>query len=144
MKLAYCSPTSCSPASSRTGLEALFRHPFAGFSALSPFLDFSPAATAPRLAVDVYEDEAAYSAIMELPGVKKEDVKLDLNQRTLTVTAERKLSSPAGESSQTYTRSLSLPADVATENISAKLEDGILSLTLPKAPEARSRSIAIA
>jgi HSP20 family protein len=81
---------------------------------------------------------------MELPGVKKEDVKLDLTQRSLSVSAERKLSTDTGERTQSYTRSLTLPADVATENISAKLEDGILTLTLPKAAEARSRSISIA
>ena len=144
MKLAYCTPTSCGPTSYRNGLEALFRSPLAGFTSLSPYLDFRAAASTPRLAMDVYENEAAYTTVMELPGVKKEDVKLDLSQRSLTVTAERKLTTDSGESTQSYTRSLTLPADVATDSISAKLEDGILTLTLPKAAEARSRSISIA
>jgi hypothetical protein len=51
MKLAYCTPTSCGPTSYRNGLEALFRSPLAGFSALSPFFDFRAAISTSHLAV---------------------------------------------------------------------------------------------
>jgi HSP20 family protein len=143
MKLSYCSPTSCAPSNTRSGLEQFFRSSFSGFSPFHPHLEFTTSPATARLAADVYEDDAAYMAVLDLPGVKKEDVKLDLVERTLTVSAERRRQQ-ADAPVQALQRSFTLPKDVSTEAITAKLEEGVLTLTLPKAVEARPRSINVA
>jgi HSP20 family protein len=137
MKLAYCSPSACAP-SYRSSFPSFLR---SSFGNLAPFFDLASTAATPRLAVDLYEDDTAYQAVMELPGVKKEDVKVDLTSDTLTITAERKL---AEDSTRTFARSLTLPDDVSRDTITAKLEDGILTLTLPKAEQAKPRPINVA
>lgn len=125
--------------------DAWFRHPFAGFPSLnhlfSGFGELLPCAADGRLAVDVYEDKDAYLASFEVPGVKKEDVKIELNDGLLSVSAEKH--TKHGEGSVVLTRSVSLPDGVNAEAISAKLEDGILRVTLPKAEHSKPRSIAL-
>ena len=147
MKLQRCSTDSCNPASlSRVpNMDAWFSNPFAGFSTFAPYLDFGRLFTPPepKLATDVYEDAGNYYARFEVPGAKKDDVKLELNDRQLTVTVNRKTSSSDGESTYTLSRSLTVPKTVDSEKIGAKLEDGLLTVTLPKAEEVKPRTITI-
>lgn len=108
-----------------------------------PFVTRSGVSVGQRsLVADVTEDENNYYAAFEVPGVKKESVKLDLDNRVLTVTVEKKDKSSA-ESESTYklTRAISVPESVNAEAIGAKLEDGILTVTLPKAEKTKPRSI---
>lgn len=93
------------------------------------------------LVAEVTEDDNNYYAAFEVPGVKKESVKLDLDNRVLTVTVEKKDKSAETESSYKLTRSISVPESVNADNIGAKLEDGILTVTLPKAEKTKPRSI---
>jgi HSP20 family protein len=142
MKLACYTPASCSTtAQERTGLDALFRTPWGGFSLLSPWLE--PSTSSRHVATDVQEDEANYEVSLDLPGVKKEDIKLDLTDRTLSVSAERKVKSEGQEQSYSLRRSFTLPRNVAGDSITAKLEDGVLTLRLPKTEQARPRSIEV-
>lgn len=123
-----------------------FRHPFAGLPTLGQFFsnlgEVFPNVT-DRLAVDVHEDKDNYYATFEVPGVKKEDVKIELNNGLLTVTAEKREKNGENESSFSMSRSVSVPEGVNTDAISAKLEDGILNLTLPKAEHRKLRSITL-
>lgn len=148
MKLQRCTTDSCSPSSlSRVpNLEAWLSHPFAGFSALNPFVELGRLFSAPesRLATDVYEDEHNFYARFEVPGVKKEDVKLELVDRQLTVSVTRKQVTSEGEKSWSLTRNLTVPEGVSDENIGAKLEDGLLTVTLPKQEQRKPRVIEIA
>ncbi|MEM8955156.1 MAG: Hsp20/alpha crystallin family protein [Verrucomicrobiota bacterium] len=125
--------------------DRLFGQAFGGF----PFLNAVAQAPAPlgrfgalRLAADLFEDDDHYFARVELPGAKKDDVKVDLDGRRLTVAFERETE---GEGSETvaYKRSLAIPDGVSEDTISAKLEDGILTVTLPKAPERKPRQIEV-
>ncbi len=142
MKLIRSNPSALSRFSD---YDAWFRHPFAGFPSLnhlfSGFGELLPCAADDRLAVDVSEDKEAYLASFEVPGVKKEDVKIELNDGLLSVSAERH--AKHGEGSVVLTRSVSLPDGVNADAISAKLEDGILRVTLPKAEHSKPRSIAL-
>lgn len=97
-----------------------------------------------RLATDIHEDKDNYYATFEVPGVKKEDVKLELNDRLLTVTVERKEKTGETESSYSSARSISVPDSVKADGILAKLEDGILTVTLPKSEERKPRKIDVA
>jgi HSP20 family protein len=123
------------------------RHPFAGIPAVAQLLeDFFPATTAPaagRLATDLHEDANNFYARFELPGVKKDAVKVELREGVLTVSAERRVKTGENESAYTLSRSLSLPETVNAEGISAKLEDGLLTVTLPKQEQRKPKLIAI-
>jgi HSP20 family protein len=139
MKLAYCTPNSCSPSYRNSNVFG-----FPAFSGLAPFLDLTQNISTPRLAADLSEDDNAYTAVLELPGVKRENLKVDITADTLTVSAERKMVVDGEEATRTYSRSFSLPRDVARESVAAKLEDGLLTLSLPKAEDTKPRSVAIA
>jgi HSP20 family protein len=123
------------------------RHPLAGIPSVAQFLeDFFPAtanAFAGRLATDVHEDAANYYVRFELPGVKKEAVKVEVAEGVLTVGADRTEKSGDSESTVTLSRSINLPDTVQVDGISAKLEDGILTVTLPKQEQPKPKQITV-
>ena len=140
MKLTRYTPSSLGRISD---FDEWLRHPFAGFPALGGFFDLADRNTPARLATDIFEDVENYYARFEVPGVKKEDVKLELTDRLLTVTAEKREKSGNTEQSYSLTRSVSVPEGVAEDKISAKLEDGVLTVTLPKQENRKPRAIDI-
>ncbi len=124
-----------------------FRNPFAGFpSSLSRLADwdklFNESGPA-SLAADIHEDRDHYYARFEIPGVRKEDVKIELSNNLLTVSAEKQEKRGDEESSFSLTRSISVPESVKTDSIGAKLEDGILTVTLPKTEERKPKTITV-
>ncbi len=93
---------------------------------------------------DVKEEDDAFVLMSDLPGVKKEDISLSINGDTLTLKAERKSEREESKgkyirterSFGTYTRQFDVTG-IDVDNIKAKYNDGVLTLTLPKkAPEA--------
>lgn len=100
------------------------------------------AAAAQRVpALDVAESEKAYTVTAELPGVTKDDVKVSIDGRRVTIQAQtsRTQEKKAGErvvyserSSSSYSRTFTLPAEVDQESSQAKLEHGVLTLNLIK------------
>ncbi len=92
--------------------------------------------------VNTREDEKAYVIEVDLPGIKKEDIKvnIDPDNHTLTISGERKFKDEVKkedyykiESSYgKFMRTFSLPENVNTEQIDAKTEEGVLHITLPK------------
>lgn len=123
-----------------------FRSPFAGLAPLSRLFNYGDifGGDVNALATDIHEDKDNYFARFELPGVKKEDVKVELNDRILTVTAAKKEKRGDEEASYTFTRSISVPDSVKQDGIGAKLEDGILTVTLPKSEERKPKTITVA
>lgn len=90
---------------------------------------------------DVKETDTEYELIVDLPGFKKEDVTLNLENGYLTITAEKGLEKDEDEKgsyvrkerwSGSCSRSFYLGDGVRAEDIKAKMEDGILTLTFPK------------
>ena len=122
------------------------RHPFAGFPSVAHLIGSLPEFLTPavlnRIPADVLEDQDAYYAQFEIPGIRKEDVKVELHDQLLSLTATKK-SSGETESSTTLTRTISVPLGVASDHISAKLEDGILLVTLPKSSERKPKTVEI-
>ena len=99
---------------------------------------------------DVYETEEALTVVMEMPGVDRKDVGVELKEGVLRVEGRIDFSKYGGmEPVYTeynvghYGRSFTLSDRVDQERIAAQLEDGVLTLTLPKTAEARPRRIAI-
>ncbi len=106
----------------------------------------------PRANIDETKD--AYRLKFDLPGVKKEDVKIDVHGRTLTVSGERKQDDVAEEKDATgyrryecvtgsFSRSFTLPEEVDAARVEALLADGVLKVTLPKTEEQKPRSIEV-
>jgi HSP20 family protein len=96
-----------------------------------------------QIPVDLYDDQDNYYVRAELPGVKKSDVKLELDNAVLTITAERKTRDGDQEGVAALARTLSVAEDIQADKIKAKLADGILSVTLPKSEEVKPRQISI-
>lgn len=90
--------------------------------------------------VDIVENDKAFEIAVAVPGMNKEDFKLDLNDNYLTVSGERKFTRERKENHfqsietqyGTFSRSFLLPETVDAEKISAKYNNGILEITLPK------------
>ena len=99
---------------------------------------------------DIYETEDALTVVMEMPGVEKQALDIGLENDVVKVDGRIDFSKYEGmEPVYTeynvghYTRSFALSNKIDQERISAQLDDGVLTLTLPKAKEALSRRIAI-
>jgi HSP20 family protein len=99
---------------------------------------------------DVYETDDALTLVMEMPGVDRKDIDVSLENDVLRVQGnidfsqyERMEPVYTEYNVGHYMRSFALSSKVDQQQISAQLEDGVLTLTLPKAAEARPRRIAI-
>lgn len=101
--------------------------------------------------VDIYETPDAILVEADLPGMRREDVNIELSKDSLTISGERRLEKAAeGESRHgverahgPFSRSFSIGTAIDPENASASLRDGVLTLTIPKAAEARPRVVDI-
>ena len=102
--------------------------------------DMSPALCDWAPAVDISEKEKEYLVKAELPGVKKEDVKVELLNGVLTLSGERKFEKDEKNEKThriesaygAFIRSFAVPEDVLAEKIAADYKDGILAVHLPK------------
>ncbi len=101
--------------------------------------------------VDVAEDKDTLSVRAELPGMKREDIEITLHDGVLTLSGERKGGEKI-EGSEMYRserwfgrfhRTVNLPYPVVPDQIKATYTDGVLTVTLPKAEEAKPKQIAI-
>ncbi|MCC6751067.1 MAG: Hsp20/alpha crystallin family protein [Deltaproteobacteria bacterium] len=118
--------------------------PWAGMSRLMPGLEGSW----PR--ANVYDTGTQLAVWAEVPGLAEKELKLTLNQQGLTISGSRKTEVPKGYSVHrqerpelTFSRSFALPCPVNPEQVSAVIKDGMLTVTLTKAPEAQPRQIPV-
>ena len=101
--------------------------------------------------IDLYEDPDHFTLKAELPGMKKEDIDISLHGDVLTLSGERKQeekfdSAEAYRSERflgRFQRTFTLPIPVATDKVAAAYKDGILTVTLPKAEEAKPKQIQV-
>jgi len=105
-----------------------------------------------QIKVDVDENDKAYTVRAEVPGVKKEDINVQIEGNQVSITAESKQEKDVKENgkvirSERYYgslyRSFSLGQDVDQAAATAKYADGILQLTLPKKPSSATRKLAV-
>ena len=101
-------------------------------------------------ALDLYQNNDNVVAQVEVPGMRKEDIEISLHDGTLTVAGERKIESPQGSSAERserhvgkFRRSITLPSRVDASKVNATYKDGILTVTLAKAEEAKPRQIQV-
>ena len=108
------------------------------------FGDWSPA-------LDAFEDKDKYVVSLELPGMKREDISVTVHDGVLTVSGERKseqdTKTGAVHRAERYygkfTRSVSLPPTAKADKVAASYKDGVLQIELPKAEEAKPKSIEV-
>ncbi len=102
-------------------------------------------------AVDIYETKDAINIEVEAPGMKQEDIKINLENNTLTIYGERKFEKKEEGKNYyrmeraygSFSRSFLLPDNVDVEGIKAKYKDGVLTISLPKRPESKPKEIPI-
>lgn len=94
-------------------------------------------------AVDLYEDDQNFYARFTLPGIRKENIQLRAENSTLNLSVEEQRGEGENQQSVQFARSVNLPEGVDRENISARYEDGILTVTLPKEATAQARTIQV-
>lgn len=133
-------------ASLRDDLDTLLELPFLTGSGRQAqlFNGWSPA-------LDLYQNNDNVVAVVELPGMRKDDIEISLHDGTLTIAGERKSQSggngDSAERTERFTgkfrRSISLPTRVDANKVNATYKDGILTVTLPKAEEAKPKQIQV-
>ncbi|HUP08880.1 MAG TPA: Hsp20 family protein [Caldimonas sp.] len=106
-----------------------------------------------EIKIDITENDKDYQVRAEIPGAKKEDIRVTVDGNFVSITAEmhkeKEERSKGGRmlvretSYGSYARGFSLAAEVDDKAVTAKLEDGILNLTLPKRQGAGARTIAV-
>jgi HSP20 family protein len=110
----------------------------------SPLTGWAPA-------LDVHENKDSFSIRVELPGMKREDIEVSLQDGALVISGERKEEKVA-EGTEVhrqerfygrFSRALTLPSAVAGDKVKAQYKDGILTVTLPKAEEAKPKAITV-
>ncbi len=110
----------------------------------SPLTGWAPA-------LDVHEDKDSFSIRVELPGMKREDIEVSLQDGALIISGERK-EEKVNEGTEVhrqerfygrFSRALTLPSAVAGDKVKAQYKDGILTVTLPKAEEAKPKAITV-
>ncbi len=133
------------------------RNPLTEFDQLlgemSGLIESTVGGTAPAVAwtplADVTESDDAFHIEIELPGVKSKDINVDANGQELVVTGEIKEKESKGVLRRSTRRigsfeyRLRLPGEVDTERINARMSDGVLNITVPKAEVAKPRRIEI-
>jgi HSP20 family protein len=106
----------------------------------------------PRMRVEVAEKNGAYAVTAELPGVKKEDIRVDIDGAQVTLSAEVKREKEISEKDRLLhtervygkvSRSFALPVELDEAKVEAKFRDGVLELTLPKKAAAARKAITI-
>jgi HSP20 family protein len=102
-------------------------------------------------AVDIAEHDNEFVVKVELPGVSKDDVKITLESNILTIRGEKKQDRETKEENYhrlermygSFQRSFTLPSTVRSDKIDAVYKDGVLTITLPKAEEAKPKQIEV-
>lgn len=118
---------------------------------LSRWLEEGAGAVRFAPAVDVSEDDDRYLVTAEIPGASKDDVTVEADDQMLTIRGEKR-SEREGKKEQTrwversygsFSRSFTLPANAATDRVSAAFKDGVLTVTIPKREESKPKVISI-
>ncbi len=101
--------------------------------------------------VDIYEDAHKLSLKLEVPGIKQEDLDIQVENQTLTVKGERKLESEEKEENfhrierryGSFVRTFTLPQTIDTGNVSATYDAGVLTISMPKKEAAKPKQVKV-
>jgi HSP20 family protein len=100
-------------------------------------------AYADQLPVDLYEDDKNYYVRLELPGIDKKEINLELENAVLTCSGNYSKETEKGKTDYSFRRSISVPDEAAVDQISANHKDGVLTVTIPKKEATEARRIKV-
>merc|ERR1711869_95900 len=136
--------------------DLVFRHPFAPSSCGSKRKQCVPGSMAKRQQwpkINLLEEEDRFVVKADVPGVPKDKLKLSVSEDGITLGFEEEESKEEGGSQgkalrreryfRSFTRTVPLPEGVDKDKITASVVDGVLALSLPKAPESQPKAITI-
>ncbi len=86
-----------------------------------------------RPAIDLFEDEASYIVHAEVPGFDRKEITVELEKDRLILKGLRKLNDDDESSEVSFHRSVTLPDAIKSDKVNAKYENGVLTVTIPKA-----------
>ena len=102
--------------------------------------DWTPAA-------DIYENESGYTIALDLPGIKREALEIDIDDNRLMVKGTRVVDSSSARRSERprgkFVRSFSIPGSIDQGRIGAEYKDGVLQIRLPKRAEQKAQKIEV-
>ncbi len=130
----------------REAMDRLFEESF-----IRPRTSWPGAVGATSLAVDMYETDQDVVVKSTVPGIKPEDIDITITGDTLTIKGETRAEEKVEETNYirqerrygAFARSLALPTAIVADKAKAEFEDGVLTLTLPKAEEVKPKSIKV-
>jgi HSP20 family protein len=100
--------------------------------------------------ITAYDDGKALVLVADVPGIGEQQITVSLDKGVLTLKGKRAVDTPAGATvhrqerrAVSFSRSFTLPFKVDGEGLGAQLKDGVLTVTLPKSPEAQPRQIVV-
>jgi HSP20 family protein len=126
-------------------LNRAFVHPFSDFDLASYWDGTRP------MPIDVIEDKDGYTVKASVPGIKPEDLDINIENNVVTIRAERKAEENKDEDTVRWQeryygkleRCFTLPVEVDADKVKAELEHGVLKLSLPKAETAKPKTIQV-
>lgn len=143
-------------------LMSVFGRPLTRWSRIDPFAELDRVANSvfgsvlsdrnvPGFRVDVREDDDSYHVDADVPGLAKSDITVTFEAGLLTIAGERKVEENPQEANYVlnerrtgcFSRTLRMPDGVSESGIEAALNDGVLTVTLPKADEVKQRRIEV-
>ena len=125
-----------------SGFGRLIRDAFEGFEDVGDFFS-KPPSFQQRPNADLFEDDQSYVAVVELPGVARDDLKVEFLDGSLEVGATISRETKDGRKNTPIKRRIAIPDAVASDGLTAKLLDGVLTVVLPKAEAAKPRVIEV-
>ncbi len=101
--------------------------------------------------MDIHENDKQYIVTVEVPGGKKDDVTVEVQDGVLTIRGEKKSEREEKKEQRrwversygAFTRSFSLPADADADHVDASLENGVLTVTIPRTEAAKPRAVRV-
>jgi HSP20 family protein len=128
----------------RGDFDDIIRDFFSGFSNVSVSKGVYPL-------LDIREDKEKYSIAIEIPGVEKKDLKISVKKEKLIIQGEKKEEKKRKEESYLrversygkFMRSISLPTEVDQSKITAKYNNGVLKITLPKIEKEKAKEVKV-
>ncbi len=127
-------------------INRLFENDLLGEGLRAPegFTDWNPA-------TDIYETKDSYVFKIEIPGLKKDDIEIDLKENVLSIRGEKKDDTEIERENYhrvesfygSFSRSFTIPKDINSKKIEASLKDGILEIKVGKADEVKAKKIQI-
>ena len=114
-------------------------------------MDFESSDTVWKPSVDITETEESYELKAEIPGMDKKDIKISIQENVLVLSGEKRKEEVQDDKNYhrversygKFERSFRLPHEVKADEVKAKYKDGVLSVEIPKAEEAKPKEISV-